>query len=284
MEEVTEQAIRDYWDANACGEHLVGSLGSDFEDFFQRYDEFRYSHESHILRRLNEIGFAGKRVLEIGLGQGADAEQMIRRGAVWSGIDVSPESIRRVTARLQIRRLPYQELKIASALAIPAPDNSFDLVFTHGVLHHIPDIHRAQEEIARVLKPGGKLIAMLYARRSINYLVSISLLRRAAIAGMYLAGRKGRGIVAGHLANARKVGLRNYLKMANFIHANTDGPLNPYSKVYDLATVGEDFPSFRRERSYQEFMHAPPLPVGWLKPLTPILGWHLWVELIPTKT
>ena len=71
--------------------------------------------------------------------------------------------------------------------------------------------------------------------------------------------------------------------MPNFIHANTDGPFNPYSKVYDLATVHKDFPAFTLEKSYQDHMHAPPLPVFWLKPFARVLGWHLWVHLIPRK-
>ena len=124
---------------------------------------------------------------------------------------------------------------------------------------------------------------MLYARRSLNYLLSISIVRRLAIA-LYLGRVQGTGIVAGHIENAKRIGLREYLKMSHFIHANTDGPFNPYSKVYDLATVKKDFPGFELEKSYQDYMHAPPLPVSWLKPLAGVLGWHLWVHLIPRKT
>ena len=80
------------------------------------------------------------------------------------------------------------------------------------------------------------------------------------------------------------MGLREYLRRSNFIHANTDGPANPYSKVYDLSAIQKDFPAFQIEKSYQDYMHAPPLPVSWLKPLAGFLGWHLWVHLIPRKT
>ena len=50
-------------------------------------------------------------------------------------------------------------------------------MFSLGVLHHIPEIDRAQREIARVLKSDGELIAMLYAKVSLNYLLSIAVLR-----------------------------------------------------------------------------------------------------------
>ena len=79
MHEMTEQAIREFWDAHPCGDSLVEGLGEDYEAFFQRYDAFRYRLERHILKRLDAIDFKDKRVLEIGLGQGADSEQMIRR-------------------------------------------------------------------------------------------------------------------------------------------------------------------------------------------------------------
>jgi len=283
MNNGNEQAIRDFWDSHPCGDHQVESLRGDYEAFFERYDAFRYSREAHILKRLDAIDFKGKRVLEVGLGQGADSEQIIRRGAIWSGLDLTPESIRRVSTRLRLRGLSYEQIECASALSMPFPADRFDIVFAHGVLHHIPDVVAAQKEIERVLKPSGRLIAMLYARRSLNYNVAISVVRRTAVAVLYLAGVQGRGIVAGHIANAKRLGLRKYLKMSNFIHANTDGPLNPYSKVYDLFAIKQDFPDFELEKYYQEFMHAPPLPVSWLKPLAGVLGWHLWVYLIPRK-
>jgi SAM-dependent methyltransferase len=279
----SEQAIRDFWDAHPCGDHQVESLKADYETFFERYDRFRYKHEGHILRRLDAIDLKGKRVLEIGLGQGADSEQLIRRGAIWSGLDLTPESVERVSTRLRLRGLPYERLECGSALAMPFHDNSFDMVFSHGVLHHIPDVKAAQREIARVLKPDGRLVAMLYARRSLNYLVAISIVRRMAIVALYAVGAHPGGIVGGHLANARREGLGRYLKMSNFIHRNTDGPENPYAKVYDLAAVRADFPDFLIERSYQDYMHAPPLPVAPLKPLAGMLGWHLWVHLLPRK-
>jgi SAM-dependent methyltransferase len=217
------------------------------------------------------------------LGQGADSEQIIRRGAIWSGIDISAESVERVSTRLRCRGLAYARLERASALDLPFPDNGFDIVFAHGVLHHIPDVLTAQKEIARVLKPGGRLIAMLYARRSLNYLLAISVIRRLGLAILFLVRPKAGGMIGGHIANVNRIGLREYLRMPKFIHANTDGPLNPYSKVYDLAAVKQDFPAFTVENSYQDYMHAPPLPVFWLKPLARVFGWHLWVHLNPRK-
>jgi len=273
-----ENTVQSFWNAHPCGEGLVGGLSDDYEEFFKRYDAFRYGESKHLLGCLDGIDFKEKRVLEIGLGLGADAEQIIRRGGLYSGVDLTDQSVSRVATRFAIRGLPYERLVVGSACNLPFDTASFDIVFSHGVLHHIPEIGLAQAEIRRVLKPNGRLIAMLYAKYSLNYLLSICVLRRAALALIYAMHLDPGGKVGQHLANARANGLRRYLKMGNFIHRNTDGPLNPYSKVYSLRDVRRDFTAFDVLSVHKEFMHVPPLPVSWL-PLKALLGWHLWVEM-----
>ncbi|MGH8260386.1 MAG: hypothetical protein ACREUG_11935, partial [Steroidobacteraceae bacterium] len=74
-----EAAIEAFWNQNPCGDLQVGGLagrGGDYEAFFADYDAHRYRKEAHILRCLDAIDFRGKRVLEVGLGQGADSEQI----------------------------------------------------------------------------------------------------------------------------------------------------------------------------------------------------------------
>jgi SAM-dependent methyltransferase len=196
----------------------------------------------------------------------ANAKQLIRRGALWSGLDVTAESVERVRARLELRALPYDSLRQRSALDIPWPDGSFDVVFSHGVLHHIPDIHTAQSEIHRVLRPSGTLIAMLYARRSLNYQLSIRVIRRLILALAYPLRRTRllRGaplILRQHLENAEREGLARYLQLDAFTHRNTDGPLNPYERVYSPQELAAEFPDFELIEAFNQYMHVPPLPV-----------------------
>ena len=282
-----ENEIKDFWQTHPCGAELVGDLTDEsrieYEDFFRRYDDFRYAKERHILKNLDRIGFTGKRVLEIGLGQGADAEQIVRRDGIYTGVDLTEESVKRVRMRFSLKNLPFSNIEQTSALELPFADNSFDIVFSHGVLHHIPEIGKVQSEIARVLDPDGKLIVMLYAKWSLNYLLSIFVLRRLGLAGMCAFGSKVGGIYGEHLTNARKIGIGKYLAMSNFINVSTDGAFNPYSKVYGRSEIVGDFTDFELVESHKEFMHAPPLPVGWL-PLSGLLGWHLWATLKPCKT
>ena len=281
-----QNEIKDFWQVHPCGAELVGDLSDEsrgeYEDFFERYDRYRYETEFHILKNLDRIDFDGKRVLEIGLGQGADAEQIVHRGGIYTGVDLTAESVKRVKMRFSLQNLPFESIEQASALELPFADDSFDLVFSHGVLHHIPEIEKAQAEIARVLRPGGELVVMLYAKWSLNYLLSIFALRRLGLLGMYFLRIKAGGIYGDHLENARKSAIWNYLKMENFINVSTDGPFNPYSKVYGDVDIAEDFADFELIESHKEFMHAPPLKVKWL-PLERQLGWHLWAKMRPRK-
>lgn len=286
-----EQTVQQFWQYHACGDDLVGGLhdrfNGDYERFFTDYDSFRYRHERHILRCIDSLNVAGKKVLEIGLGEGSESEQLIRRGATWSGLDLTSESVDRVRTRLTLRNLPYSEVRQGSVLDLPFADSAFDLVFSHGVLHHVPDITRAQSEIRRVLRPSGELVVMLYARWSLNYLVSIGVLRRSALlaafplaqAGLLRTGSDG-GKLAAHLSNAADRGLFRYLQLSEFVHYNTDGPANPYAVVYDRRRIARDFPSFRVTRTYKRYLHAPPLPVHGL-PGDTVMGWHLWGHLAP---
>lgn len=278
--------IKEFWQSHPCGAELVGDLSeeslAEYRSFFDRYDEYRYRTESHIPANLDRIDFASKCVLEIGLGQGADAEQIARRRGVYSGVDLTDESVKRTRMRFVLKELPFGRIEQASALDLPFDDNTFDIVFSHGVLHHIPEIGQAQREIRRVLRPDGKLVVMLYAKWSLNYLLAISIARRLGLVAMYLLGIKAGGIYGDHLANAKKIGLWKYLAMKNFINVSTDGPFNPYSKAYGRREIDADFADFAIVEMHKEFMHAPPLPVSWL-PLAKFLGWHLWTELRPRK-
>jgi SAM-dependent methyltransferase len=270
---------------------MVGGLDAGFahdhEKFFAAYDAWRYGQEDHIPGCLDRIEWAGRDVLEIGLGQGAESEQLIRRGARWSGLDLTPESVERVRTRLGLRDLPFQDIRQGSVLDIPWPDNSFDLAFSHGVLHHVPDIHTAAAQLRRVLRPAGLLVVMLYARNSLNYQLSIRVVRRAALLAAYpvrhTAVVQRLPMLRQHLANAQETGLRRYLDLNNFVHRNTDGPQNPYARVYSLPEVRRDFPGFTVVGSSQHYPWAPPLPVRRL-PGARRWGWHLWVLLRSTKS
>lgn len=77
--------VQSFWNSHPSGRHIVGGLhrafAHDYERFLTTYDTWRYEQESHIPACLGQVDWRGKRVLGIGLGQGAESEQIIRRGS-----------------------------------------------------------------------------------------------------------------------------------------------------------------------------------------------------------
>lgn len=286
----TPERIAEFWSQHPCGAHLVHER--EWREFFLAYDRFKYALEPHILEELDRLDVAAKRVLEIGLGQGAEAQQLVQRRARYCGIDLTEESVRRVRLRCELFELPYETLAVMNADRLAFPDSSFDLVFSHGVLHHSPRIHQAVAEVHRVLRPGGTAVVMLYHRHSVNYHVSIRILRRAGIFLLFVPGasvaiarlmREPLPRLEKHRTALRREGL-GYLRMQRFIHAATDGPDNVYSAVFGACEARQLFGRFENVELRAHFLNERHLPlVRRLLPrrmrrwLARKWGWHLWV-------
>jgi len=116
--------------------------------------------QDQVLTKLGKaLGQAPERLgeaLEIGAGTGYFGLNLMQLGAVerLTATDISPgmlDSLRRSAADLGLK----VETVAIEAEALPFEDASFDLVFGHAILHHIPDLPRAFTEFHRVLRPGG---------------------------------------------------------------------------------------------------------------------------------
>jgi SAM-dependent methyltransferase len=161
----TKQAVREFWDAQACGE--VYAEGTDLRERLEAQASVRYGLEPFIFRFARFAEAAGRSVLEIGVGMGADHLQWARsRPALLAGIDLTPRAIRLTRSRLELEGATTS-LHVADAERLPFADESFDIVYSWGVLHHSPDTAAAVAEVYRVLKPGGRAAVMIYHRDSI---------------------------------------------------------------------------------------------------------------------
>jgi ubiquinone/menaquinone biosynthesis C-methylase UbiE len=161
-----KEQVKEYWDRQACGTWNTQATKLS-RRYFEEIEDVRYRVEPGIFSFAQFTRFRGAKVLEVGVGAGTDFVQWVRAGAEAYGVDLTPEAIRHVVRRLQIEGLEAAEVRVADAEALPFPDESFDLVYSWGVLHHSPDTARALEEAIRCTRPGGSVKVMLYNRRSL---------------------------------------------------------------------------------------------------------------------
>jgi ubiquinone/menaquinone biosynthesis C-methylase UbiE len=154
MTSVDKEDVKEFWEQEACGERYGSAQ-----------DRVRYELEPEILDFANFDSAAGLRVLEIGVGMGADFLRWARAGAVATGVDLTERAVTLTRRRLAEENLTGQAL-VADAESLPFADGQFDLVYSWGVLHHTPSPAHALHEAQRVLAPGGALKIMLYHRQS----------------------------------------------------------------------------------------------------------------------
>ncbi len=104
-------------------------------------------------------------MLEIGVGLGADHQGFAEAGARLTGVDLTERAVENTLRRFELLGLK-SDLRAADAEVLPFAANTFDLVYSWGVLHHTPDTPRAIEEVRRVLRAGGSARIMVYHKHS----------------------------------------------------------------------------------------------------------------------
>jgi SAM-dependent methyltransferase len=282
--------VRAFWQANPCGVKFADAAPGS-RHFYELVEAHRYTKEWHIPLAADFANAGGLRVLEVGCGLGTDGARFAAAGADYTGVDLTEAAVALARRRFELFDLPGN-FQTADAENLDFPDASFDLVYSHGVLHHTPDTAKAVREIHRVLRPGGRAVVMLYHRGSYNYRVNISLLRRAGAhllqweTGVKLVHRLTGEPLDSLRRQARMLQTErhSYLQPAEFLSQNTDGAGNPLARVYSRHEARELFEDFSNVTVKTYFLNKRWLPlVGSL--LTRSLearlaarwGWHLWI-------
>jgi ubiquinone/menaquinone biosynthesis C-methylase UbiE len=285
-----KERVRAFWQANPCGTKFADApMGT--RAFYERVEAHRYAKEWHIPAAAGFDSARGLRVLEIGCGLGTDGAQFARAGADYTGVDLTEAAVSLARRNFELQNLAG-EFRTADAENLDFADATFDLVYSHGVLHHTPDTARAIKEIHRVLKPGGRAVVMLYHRDSYNYRVNISVLRRAGArllhneAGLRLAHLVTREPVESLREHATRIkeDQRSYLAPGEFLSRNTDGAGNPLTRVFSRREARALFADFAEVELATHFLNKRWLPVvGSFLPrtlearLAARWGWHLWI-------
>lgn len=160
----TKEEVRRFWNRTPCGSwDATAPEGS--REYYDQVEARRYELEPFIKDLAGFDATRGQKVLEIGVGLGTDHVQFARAGADLHGVDLTEKGIELVGRRLELEGL-RSELQVADAEGLPFADDRFDVVYSWGVLHHTPDTPRAIREAIRVLRPGGRLCLMVYARHA----------------------------------------------------------------------------------------------------------------------
>ena len=113
----------------------------------------------------------GGRVLEVGCGQGADLCLLAKRSTRAVGIDLTPEAVRRTKDVLKQQNVKNAMVLVGNGEALPIANQTFDAVYSFGVMHHSPNTQACIDEAYRILKPGGTALIMLYRSRSPQYIM-----------------------------------------------------------------------------------------------------------------
>ena len=171
MKSNTEPTIKDvhsFWSDHVNNEYYTKEdRGS--EVYFKEIEQKRYAHHYHLVELFDEYRNPSQdsnKLLEIGCSAGVDTVQWYKAGYDVTAVDLTEAAI--AIAKERAEREGYDiDYRVANAEELNIPENTYDKVYSFGVLHHTPDIQKSIDEVNRILKPEGKAIIMLYAKYSL---------------------------------------------------------------------------------------------------------------------
>lgn len=169
--------IATYWDSHihdmAMTTQPVGTPG-----FFKDLEAYRFNKLRYLPQLVDFASYQGKTLLEVGCGIGIDLVCFARAGARVCGVDLSHTAIELARRNLDQNQLPA-DLKVMNGECLEYSQDTFDVVYAHGVLPYTADARKMVSEVQRVLKPGGEAILMVYNKFS--WLNLMSLLTRVPL-------------------------------------------------------------------------------------------------------
>jgi len=162
------EEVKKYWNDRPCNiRHSTSQVGT--RQYFDEVEKRKYFVEPHIPKFAEFEKWRGKKVLEIGCGIGTDTINFARAGAQVTAMEISEESLNLTRQRAKVYGLE-DKIKFyhanAEELSKVIPIESYDLIYSFGVIHHTPSPENVMCEIKHYTKPGTTVKIMVYYRYS----------------------------------------------------------------------------------------------------------------------
>ena len=158
--------VRQYWNNRPCNiKHSTAQIGS--REYFDEVEKRKYFVEPHIPKFAEFEKWKDRKVLEIGCGIGTDAVNFARSGAVYTGVELSEESLNLTIKRFKVFKLSGEFLLgDVEELETLLNNRTFDLIYSFGVLHHTPNFEVALSKIRRFCDAQTQFKFMVYSKNS----------------------------------------------------------------------------------------------------------------------
>ncbi|MEH2514351.1 2-polyprenyl-3-methyl-5-hydroxy-6-metoxy-1,4-benzoquinol methylase [Nitrobacteraceae bacterium AZCC 1564] len=168
LAEESNEAARALWNRKAVGSDRALGAEKASSAYFERIRAYRYGYETPFIPRTFAFdALSGKRVLEIGVGNGIDAVEMMKGGAIYTGLDITENHLDLTRRHAALYNLSSQvEALIHQDLLSTELNAQFDVVYSFGVLHHVSHELDYLRKIRALLRPNGELRIAVYSKYS----------------------------------------------------------------------------------------------------------------------
>jgi SAM-dependent methyltransferase len=249
-----QDANRAWWENHPMRyDFSDGVAATEFSrEFYQEIDA-RFFSDARTFMPWSNIPFdvlidfeslSNKDVLEIGVGNGSHAQLISSFARSYTGIDLTSYAVQSTTKRLELCQRDGDKTRVIrmDAERMDFRNNSFDFVWSWGVIHHSANTRNILEEIHRVLRPGGAATTMVYYRNLWNY---------------YIMGGLFVGVFKGSLFNTRSL----HKTRQKFV----DGAIARYYTLPEWRALTSDLFDVEDVRIYGSKSELLPLPSGKIK-------------------
>jgi ubiquinone/menaquinone biosynthesis C-methylase UbiE len=248
------------WNNSPIGSERARTTQPHTLQWFSEIEADRYGNYAPWMPEVMEFSdHGGEKVLEVGGGLGVDLAQFASHGATVTDVDLSAGHLALAEEHFRLRGIEGSFIH-HDGEDLPFGDASFDLVYSNGVIHHTPNTVTMVSEMYRVLRPGGRVIVMVYAENSLNYWRTI----------VYW-----RGLKEGQLGDSSLGAILS----RSVENSGTDA--RPLVKVYTRARLRQLFRQFTNIELVQKQLHPDELP-RLLRPfrsaIERVAGWNLIIK------